>query len=244
MSQTMPGSTDETRPPLVIYGYNCIARHIGMVIFICLPLFIGAGTYQWDWAWFYAAINLIGWIVLSLILVRENPGLLNERGRRVKDMVGTKRWDWVIMYSYSLLLIVMPLVAGFDYRYGWTSPVPLWVRAAGVIVLIVSFIPLTWSMAVNHYFSATVRIRTDRGHHVETSGPYRIVRHPGYVAIILQFIAVPLIVGSGAAWIPALLGVLLFFVRTALEDQTLQTELPGYREYAEQVRYHLLPGVW
>jgi protein-S-isoprenylcysteine O-methyltransferase Ste14 len=92
--------------------------------------------------------------------------------------------------------------------------------------------------------SHTVRIQSDRGHRVAASGPYRIMRHPGYVAVALHFIAVPLTVGSWVALIPALLGIVLFVVRTALEDRTLIAELPGYADYARQTRSRWLPGVW
>ncbi len=244
MSQIETESAATSRPRLDIYGYNCIGRHIGMVFFICAPLFIGAGTYSWDWAWLYSAITLIGWVVLSVILVRENPGLLNERGKRMKDLTGTKRWDWIIMSIYSILLLATPLVAGLDYRYGWSAAVPAGIKVIGAAVLVLSFIPLTWSMAVNRYFTATVRIQTSLGHQVMSSGPYRIVRHPGYVAVIMQFIAVPLTLGTNAAWIPALLGVALYTLRTQLEDRTLQAELPGYEAYAQEVRYRLLPDIW
>jgi protein-S-isoprenylcysteine O-methyltransferase Ste14 len=99
-------------------------------------------------------------------------------------------------------------------------------------------------MAANAYFSMVVRIQEDRGHAVVTDGPYRFVRHPGYLGSILFALATPLVLGSLWAFVPCGLGAVLFIVRTALEDKTLQKELPGYREYAERVRYRLLPGIW
>jgi protein-S-isoprenylcysteine O-methyltransferase Ste14 len=99
-------------------------------------------------------------------------------------------------------------------------------------------------MAVNRFFEGTVRIQTNREHQVISSGPYRYVRHPGYVGVMLEFIAIPLSLGTLAAWIPALLGVALYVLRTAMEDRTLIAELPGYAEYAQRTCYRLLPGVW
>jgi protein-S-isoprenylcysteine O-methyltransferase Ste14 len=244
MSQVVSQSNATARPRLNKYGYNCIGKHLGMVFCVCAPFFIGAGTLRWDWAWVFTATTFIGWVGLSLILARVNPEILNERGKRVKDQTGTKRWDWLIMGIYAVLLLATPLVAGLDYRNAWSSLTTDSLKVVGIAVLGVSFIPLTWSMAVNRFFQATVRIQTNRSHQVVMLGPYRYVRHPGYVGVILQFIAIPLSLGTLVAWFPALLGVALYILRTALEDRTLRAELPGYADYAQQTRYRLLPGIW
>jgi protein-S-isoprenylcysteine O-methyltransferase Ste14 len=97
---------------------------------------------------------------------------------------------------------------------------------------------------VNRFFSAVVRIQRDREHTVVTSGPYRLIRHPGYAGALITSLAIPLLLGSLWALIPAALVVCLLILRTALEDRTLQEKLDGYREYAGRVRYRLLPGVW
>jgi protein-S-isoprenylcysteine O-methyltransferase Ste14 len=244
MSHVVSHPAANSRPQLNKYGYNCIGKHIGMVLVAGGSLFMGVGTLQWDWAWLFTVVTLIGWVVLSLVLARVNPEILNERGKRSKALVGTKRWDWIIMTVYAVLLLAVPFVAGLDYRYGWSAPTSDAIKAVGILVLAISFIPLTWSMAVNRFFEATVRIQENRGHQVITSGPYRYVRHPGYVGVILQFIAVPLSLGTLVAWIPALLGVGLYVLRTRLEDRTLIAELPGYADYAQRTRYRLVPGVW
>jgi protein-S-isoprenylcysteine O-methyltransferase Ste14 len=226
------------------YGYNCIARHVGMVVMTCAPLFLVAGTFAWDWAWIYSIAMLVGWIVLSIVLAVENPGLLNQRGRRARDMVGTKRWDWLILTAYSLLLFITPIVAGLDYRYGWSGPSSLAIHVLGIVLLLVGFVPLTWAMAANKFFEATVRIQVQNNQQVISSGPYRYVRHPGYVGVILHFIAIPIALGTWTALIPAVVGIVLFIVRTSLEDNALHQELPGYAAFAERTRYRLLPGIW
>jgi len=101
-----------------------------------------------------------------------------------------------------------------------------------------------WAMALNRFFAKTVRIQEERAHAVASGGPYRFVRHPGYAANIVTMFAVSLLLGSLWALIAAALSALAFIVRTALEDKTLQNELEGYPEYAQQTRYWLLPGVW
>lgn len=241
MTQT---SSSAVKPKLNKYGYNAVARHISQVIFIAALLFLGAGTLDWGWAWAFSAVLLIGWGVLSVVLMRENPGLLNYRGQRARSMTGTKRWDWIVLTLYFVLLLGQPFVAGLDYRYDWSGTLSPIIHVTGLLLTALSFVPLTWSMAVNTHFEGTVRIQADRDHHVITSGPYRYVRHPGYVAVLLQFIGLPLAVGAWAALLVGLIGVVLFVVRTALEDATLQRELPGYAVFTQQTRYRLLPGVW
>ena len=103
---------------------------------------------------------------------------------------------------------------------------------------------LLWATASNAYFDTTVRIQEERGHTVQTGGPYRYVRHPGYVAAMLYQLSTPLLLGSWWALIPMILSVPLYLLRTALEDKTLQEELDGYKAYTEQTHYRLLPGIW
>ena len=98
--------------------------------------------------------------------------------------------------------------------------------------------------AVHEIYDGLVAIQHDRGHTVATGGPYRFVRHPGYVSYIVMSLSTPIVLGSLAGLIPAGLVSAAIFVRTALEDRTLQAELPGYQEYAARVRYRLLPGIW
>jgi protein-S-isoprenylcysteine O-methyltransferase Ste14 len=118
------------------------------------------------------------------------------------------------------------------------------VYVVGNLLMIVGFIPLAWSMVANRNFEPSVRLQAERGHQVASGGPYRFVRHPGYAGLVLQFLALPIALGAWMALIPGLLGVAVFVIRTALEDRTLQDELPGYADYAQQTRYRLIPGIW
>jgi protein-S-isoprenylcysteine O-methyltransferase Ste14 len=122
--------------------------------------------------------------------------------------------------------------------------VPLWVNLLGLSLMIPSFGLLLWVTATNTYLSRYVRIQDDRGHKVIASGPYHFVRHPMYASNILFFPSIPLLLGSWWALIPAGIIIGLFTLRTYLEDQTLQAELPNYKEYAQKTRNRLLPGVW
>ncbi len=169
------------------------------------------------------------------------PGLLKERMSRNKEI---KSLDKIIMTAYSFLLIILLAVPGLDaVRFGW-SEVPLFVKALGFFGYIPALVFAFWAMRENAYASDVVRIQEDRGHTVCTTGPYRFVRHPMYVGVILFVLCFPLSLGSLYSFIPASLIVVLFIMRTSFEDKTLMEELPGYQEYAQTVRYKLMPGVW
>jgi len=204
-------------------------------------LFASAGRMDWVRGWIYLAAHLGCVLAAGIYLLATNPELLNERGRRHAN---TKPFDKVFAALYVPLLIALPLVAGLDaVRLGWSS-MSTDALYVGLLLLLSGEALIVWSMAVNPFLETTVRIQSDRGHRVVSSGPYMWVRHPMYVGLILQNLAVPLVLGSQWAYIPAGLIVLLFIVRAELEDRTLRQELGGYEQYAETTRYLLLPGVW
>jgi len=136
------------------------------------------------------------------------------------------------------------IVAGLDVRFGWSPGIPPALLIAALAMAVLGPLLTTWAMASNRFFYGVLRIAKDRGHTVATNGPYRYVRHPGYFGIIAFDLAMPLILGSLWAFIPAAITVCLVFVRTALEDRALQDKLDGYKDYAQRVHYRLLPGVW
>jgi len=141
-------------------------------------------------------------------------------------------------------MLLVPAVAGLDVgRYRWSS-LGVYYALLGLVLMVASSILLNWAMIENPHFEPTVRIQEDRGHRVVSSGPYGFVRHPGYLSGILWMSAIPLIVGSLYAFVPVALYGALMVLRTHLEDRTLHEELAGYPEYAERVRYRLLPGIW
>lgn len=241
----MSQSSTQRAGSLDKYGINAIARQITMALITAALLFIGAGTLDWGWGWVFSFVYFVGWAGLSAAVARLNPELLNQRGKRTRQMTGTKPWDWILLSFYSVLIIAQPFIAGLDIRYGWSAPVDAWVvNIIGNVLTLIAFIFLAWAMVTNRFFEATVRIQEQRGHRVVTSGPYRYVRHPGYVGLIIQFVAMPLALGTWAALVPGVIGVIIYVIRTALEDRTLRSELPGYAEYAQRTRYRLLPGVW
>ena len=135
-------------------------------------------------------------------------------------------------------------MAGLDVRFGWTRELSVAWHSAGAVVLAVGLGLSAWAMIANAYFSTAVRIQSDRGHTVCRTGPYRFVRHPGYVGFILQSLGTPFLLGSLWTLVPGITATVLMIIRTSLEDRTLQAELPGYRDFVQEVRYRLVPGIW
>jgi protein-S-isoprenylcysteine O-methyltransferase Ste14 len=206
-----------------------------------LFLFWPAGRLDWGWAWGLIGLT-IAWSLGTLIaMLRTNPALIAER---LGPRKGGKSWDMAIMGAIGINTIARCLVAGFDQRYGWSSGIDWMGQSIAALAVALGYGLVVWATASNAYFSMIVRIQGERGHQVASGGPYRLVRHPAYVAGIFLELSIPLLLGSWWALMPGGLNALLFVIRTALEDRTLQAELPGYAEFAQTTRYRLIPGVW
>jgi protein-S-isoprenylcysteine O-methyltransferase Ste14 len=212
------------------------------VLVLATLLFVSSGRVTWLMAWVYIGVYAAGTIFNSLLIIPRNPALLDERTRIKKD---AKKWDKALApLMAGLCPAITVTVAGLDIRFNWSPQIPFMLQIAAIALAMLGHLLLTWAMATNSFFSAIVRIQKNRGHTVVTSGPYRYVRHPGYVGIIVFALATPLILGSLWAFIPALFMLFISVVRIVLEERTLKEELKGYSDYADQVRYRLLPGIW
>lgn len=216
---------------------------VNLVFLLALgfSLFLAAGRMDWRLGWIYLGVIAAGQIAATLILLSTNPTLLGERAWMQK---GSKPWDTVIVSLGDAGWMVIAIVAGLDTRFSWSPRLGVGFPVAGLVFIVLGFVVFLWAMASNRFFSSFVRIQTDRGHTVETGGPYRYVRHPGYVGALLMYMGSPLALASLWTFLPAALLLGLFVCRTALEDRTLQLELEGYADYARRVRYRLLPGIW
>lgn len=214
-----------------------------MLAVMAAIFYASAGRTDIPRSWLLFGATLVHFTGSTLVVARLNPELISQR--LTVRRAGSKSWDEVLMRVCNLtMLLLLPAVAGLDVgRYGW-SALGAQYAALGLALMAVSSVLISWSMAVNPYFEPTVRIQGDRGHRVVSTGPYGLVRHPGYLSGILWAVSVPLVVGSFYAFVPVLLYSVLMVLRTQLEDRTLQGELEGYAEYARRVRYRLLPGFW
>jgi protein-S-isoprenylcysteine O-methyltransferase Ste14 len=211
------------------------------IVFYILCLFLPSGSWAWSRGWLFLCVFIGTMVLVAVYLKRVNPEVITAR---INRHGGTKRWDLILMcFLYPTYILALMLASLDDGRFHW-SHAPWWVCGVGYVLLIVGIAGVTWAESVNKYFERTVRIQTDRGHTVVDTGPYAVVRHPGYVAASLLILGMPLCLGSYWALIPAVVSCLLLVVRTRWEDQTLQGELLGYKEYAQRVRYRLIPSVW
>ncbi len=220
-----------------------LIRLILFVFFLSLP-FLAAGTLAWPQGLLYLGVLAFFIVGSRIIVARKWPDLVKERVYG-GELTGSKKWDkplssivggWGLMATW--------IIAGLNVRFAWPPPIPIELQVIGLIVFVLGTLFAIWAMIVNRFFSTVVRIQTDRGQTVVTSGPYRFVRHPAYAGGVLTYLASPFLLNSLWASIPALLTIAIIIVRTKLEDETLQAELPGYVEYTRQTRYRLLPGVW
>jgi protein-S-isoprenylcysteine O-methyltransferase Ste14 len=230
------------RDPNILTGIAArAAQIIGVFVFLSVVLFLAAGRINWTWAWIFLGLYVLSVAINSTFLLRTNPETVAERGRP-KEM---KDWDKIVsgLWGFAQFLAV-PLIAGLDSRFGWTREVGANWHIAGAVIFAVGLAIFGWAMISNAYFSTAVRIQSDRGQTVCRSGPYRFVRHPGYTGANLQSLGAPILLGSWWGLVPGVVAVILMIIRTAIEDRTLQNELPNYQDYARHVRYRLAPGIW
>jgi protein-S-isoprenylcysteine O-methyltransferase Ste14 len=207
-----------------------------------VPLLI---TGKWGWweGWTYVIVSMVGFVLSRALAARHHPDLLAERAH-YNEHGDTQPWDRVLAPVVALGSVVILVVAGLDVRFGWSPTFSLPVRLVGLGLLLAGYLVGSYAMIENRFFSGTVRIQNDRGHRVVSSGPYRWMRHPGYLGAVIAYLGTPALLSSVWAFLPSVVLVVLLVVRTQLEDATLRTELEGYQQYAERVRHRLVPGVW
>jgi protein-S-isoprenylcysteine O-methyltransferase Ste14 len=217
-----------------------------VVAYLLIPviLLICGGDLGWWQAWFYSLLIVAAGIGGRIWAEQRHPGLMAER-QNIENVKNAKSWDKVLAPLMAVSVgFPMVIVAGLDHRYNWSPEFPLWLIVIGFILISFGYAFATWALAENKFFSSVVRIQTERGHVVCDSGPYRFVRHPGYAGNIPPLLGIVLALGSVWTLIPAVVALIIAVIRTALEDQTLQEELSGYRDYARRVRYRLIPGIY
>jgi protein-S-isoprenylcysteine O-methyltransferase Ste14 len=219
-----------------------VAQMIVSIVIFWVLLFVSAGRLEWVQGWTLFSINVLSSIISGIVLIKKRPELLGERS---KAPTGSKSWDRLLAPLVAIFGTVAILVTGgLDARFGWSGAISFLPWVLGIILAFASQMFALWAMATNPYFATTVKIQSDRGHEVVSGGPYSIVRHPGYLGSVVYNLSAPIVMSSLWAFIPSLVTIILLVIRTRLEDRTLQSELPGYTDYAANVRYRLFPGVW
>jgi protein-S-isoprenylcysteine O-methyltransferase Ste14 len=230
------------RPSRLIAPRFAVSLALVLFVIPMLPLLITGKWDRWE-AWAYFVVSVVGFVLSRASATRRHPDLLAERARSTEH-TDTKSWDRVLAPAVALGSVVIPIVAGLDVRFSWSPDFSQAVRLTGLAMLVAGYLWGSYARIENRFFSGTVRVQEDRGHHVGSSGPYRWMRHPRYLAATLSSLGMPALLSSLWAWLPSVVLVALVVVRTRLEDDALRTELEGYQAYAGHVRNRLVPGVW
>lgn len=220
---------------------NILKRAIQTILtllFQSILLFISAWSIQWLWAWVFIAAGLIILLINFIVIPRE---VIEERGRKKENV---KKWDKILTTINIIPILGLYILSGLDYRFNWSFDLHNSIHIIGIILTFLGSMLFTWSMVSNKYFSTLVRLQNERGHKVATEGPYKHIRHPGYLGFILMVSATPIALGSIFASSMSIIISIIFIIRTAFEDKTLNNELDGYKEYSKKVKYRLFPFIW
>ncbi|MGK6320741.1 methyltransferase family protein [Sphingomonas sp. DT-204] len=229
------------REPAAMSRGTALAYAVGLPLALLLLLFLPAGSIGWWPGWVFVAVLVLGFGASALVLARVNPVIYRARSR---FQPGTKGWDKALLAVILPAMVAILPVAALDAgRFHW-SAVPLWLAILGYAALLAGIAVTAWAQAVNPFFEPGVRIQSERHQRVIDTGPYRFVRHPGYVAALLLFLGMALALGSFWALVPVAIASAVLVLRTAWEDRLLQAELPGYQDYTRRVGWRLVPGIW
>jgi protein-S-isoprenylcysteine O-methyltransferase Ste14 len=219
-----------------------VAQVLGGLLLLMAVFFISAGRTDLPRAWFFFGLYFVSLLLNMVILLKFNPEIIRARSEIIRGEM--KWWDKVFGVLYTVFIRSMFIICGLDVGRFNISSTGVEFFAVGMIIFAVGWMFVAWSMVENKFFETTVRIQKERDQRVVSTGPYAVVRHPGYVGMILFYGCAPLIIGSLYGLIPALLLAFSFIFRTHFEDKMLYEELSGYEEYTRKVRYRLLPFIW
>lgn len=217
-----------------------ITGFVTNIVFTCI-LFVCAGRLNYTQGWIFLLVNILS-TLMNYLTIRKNSELINERS---KVGEGVKSWDKLLLGLSALTYLIIIVIAGFDSgRFNWSPNFNWIVSISGFVLIVIGQILFLTARSQNNFFSSVMRIQKERGHVVCDTGLYKIVRHPGYLGMIISLLAIPLITTSHWSIIPTLIAIILLLIRTSLEDKALINELDRYVEYTKKTHYKLIPFVW
>ena len=217
--------------------FNALEKYVMGMLFVALLVFWPAGSLQFWNGWLFMGILFIPMFFLGVVLLWKAPELLKKRlnaKEKMSDQQG------VVAVS-GLMFLAGFIVAGLDYRFGW-SVMPKWVVIAATVVFLISYGLYGEVMRENEYLSRTIEVQV--GQKVIDTGLYGIVRHPMYMVTMWLFLSIPLVLGSWYALILFVAYPAVIAVRIRGEEKLLEAELAGYKEYKKKVKYRMIPFIW
>lgn len=234
------GSAGGEHSTLSLFGRVLVRTLVGILL-VAVVLFLAAGTLDWLGGWLFVIALLACQIANAAILSRSNPDVLASR---TTERPPAGHWDSRLFLVLGALAFVVLVLAGVDRRLGWMDSLPAWSRFLGLVGVLAGDALFVWAVSVNPFFSRFVRVQVERGQEVISHGPYRWVRHPGYLGWLSIWLGLVVLSGSVVALLVAWLAIPIVALRAVLEEKLLSSELEGYKRYARRVRSRLIPGAW
>ena len=216
---------------------NALVKFTCGLLLVGLLIFWPAGTISYTNGWLFIGLLFIPMLIAGFVMLKKSPELLKKRLDAKEKQAAQKG---VLAFS-GLIFVVGFVVAGLDFRFGW-SHMPAWVTGTAVVLFLIAYILYAEVMRENAYLSRTIKV--EQGQTVVDTGLYGIVRHPMYAVTVLLFLMIPLLLGSWYALIAFAFYPLIIIVRLKDEEALLTRELPGYEAYKEKVKYRLIPYIW
>lgn len=216
---------------------NALVKFTCGVLLVGALLFWPAGTLNYPCGWLFMGILFVPMLIAGFVMLFKSPDFLAKRLDAKEKQAAQKG---VLAFS-GLMFIAGFVVAGLDYRFGW-SRMPRAVILIGAILFLIAYVLYAEVMRENAWLSRTIKV--EQGQQVVSTGLYGIVRHPMYAVTLLLFLVMPLVLGSWYALIPLGIYPVLIVIRLKDEEELLSRELPGYEAYKQKVKYRLIPFIW
>ncbi len=216
---------------------NALTKFACGLLLVGLLIFLPAGTLHYTYGWLLIGLLFGPMLVAGFVMLFKSPAFLEKRLDAKEKQAAQKG---VLAFS-GLMFIAGFVVAGLDFRFGW-SVIPKWVVITASVIFLAAYALYAEVMRENAYLSRTIKV--EEGQTVVDTGLYGIVRHPMYMATLLLFLAIPLVLGSWYALIAFAFYPAIIIVRLKDEEDLLSRELPGYEEYKKNVKYRLIPFIW
>jgi protein-S-isoprenylcysteine O-methyltransferase Ste14 len=217
--------------------YEAVSKFLLGIILVGLLIFLPAGTLTYTQGWILMGVLFIPMFIVGIIMMIKNPKLLKSR----LDAKEKQKEQGIVIKLSGLMFVVGFILAGLDFRYGWIK-LPSWLPYIFAILFILGYILFGFVLKQNTYLSRTIKV--EEGQTVVDTGLYGVVRHPMYMATLLMFLSMPLILGSLVSFFVFLMYPILIGIRAVNEEKLLEKELKGYKEYKQKVKYRIIPFIW